>query len=42
MANILLLEVPVEAGLELSAVVRLDDKHPKGESSDDIVYEADG
>jgi len=29
--DILLLEVPVEAGLELGAIVRLDDQDSKGE-----------
>jgi hypothetical protein len=31
-----------EAGLELGAIVRLDDQHPKGEPRDDLVYEPDG
>jgi hypothetical protein len=30
MADVLLLQVPVEVGLELCAVVRLDYEHPEG------------
>jgi len=30
-ADVVLLEVPVEAGLELGAIVRLEDQHPEGE-----------
>jgi len=39
MADIMFLEVPVEARLELGPVVRLDDEHPKGESTKDLVDE---
>src|SRR5215469_6812002 len=42
MADILFLEVPVEAGLELGAIVRLDDQDSKGEPPDNLVHEADG
>ena len=35
-------EVPLEAGLELGATVRLDGKYPEGKPPDDLVYEANG
>ena len=40
MADIVFLEVSVEARLELGPIVRLDDEHPKGESTKDLVDEA--
>jgi hypothetical protein len=36
----MLLEVPVEVRLELGPVVRLDDKHLKGESTNNLIDEA--
>src|SRR5580700_4459253 len=41
-ADVLAFQVPVEVGLELSAVVRLDNEHSEGEPADNLVYEADG
>ena len=34
--------MPVEAGLELGAIVRLDDQHPKGQPPEDLVHITDG
>lgn len=42
MPDVLLLQVPVEVGLELGAIVRLDYEHPERESTDDFVHKADG
>lgn len=36
MADIACFEMPVEAGLELGAIIRLDDQHAKGQASDDL------
>ena len=41
-ADVMFLQVPVEVGLELGAVIRLDDEHSEGKPSDDLVDEADG
>ena len=38
MADVACFEMPVEAGLELGAIIRLDDQHAKGQASDDLVY----
>jgi hypothetical protein len=40
--DVLLLQVPVEVGLELCAIVSLDYEHSEGKPSDDLVHEADG
>ena len=42
MADVLLLEVPVKAGLELGTIVGLDDQDAKWKSSDDLIDEANG
>ena len=42
MADVLLLQVPVEVGLEFCAILRLDYEHSEGKPSDDLVHEADG
>jgi len=39
MANVACFEMPVEARLELGAIVSLDDQHAKGQAPDDLVYE---
>ena len=40
MADVACLEMPVEAGLELGAIIRLDDQHAKGQASDELVSKA--
>ena len=42
MADVTFLQVPVEVGLELRAIVCLDNEHPEGTSTDNLVHEADG
>src|SRR5689334_5964270 len=41
MADVALLKMPVEAGLELSPIVGLDDQDPKGQPSNNLIHEAD-
>jgi hypothetical protein len=41
MADITFLQVPVEVGLELCAIVRLNHEHSEGKASDDLIHEAD-
>jgi hypothetical protein len=42
MPDVLLLEVPVEIGLELSAIVRLDHEYSERKPANDLVHKADG
>jgi hypothetical protein len=42
MADVAFLQVPVEVGLELCAIVGLDDEYPERKSTDNLVHEADG
>jgi hypothetical protein len=41
MADVQGLEMPVETGLELSAVVSLDDQHTEGQPSKSLIHKAD-
>jgi hypothetical protein len=39
--DVVRLEMPVEAGLELGAVIGLDHQHAEGQPPNDLVHEAD-
>ena len=41
MADVLRFEMPVEASLELGAILRLDDQHTKRQPSDNLVDKLD-
>src|SRR5581483_2141797 len=41
MADVALLKMPVEAGLELRPIVGLDDQDPKGEPPNNLIHKAD-
>jgi hypothetical protein len=41
MADVLRFEMPVEAGLELGAIIRLNDQHTKRQPSDNVVDKPD-
>ena len=42
MADVVGLDVPVEAGLELGTVIGLDDENPEGKPPQDLIDEPDG
>ena len=42
MPDVPLLQVPVEVGLELCSIVRLDCQHSEGQSTNHFIYETDG
>jgi len=41
-ADVARFEMPVEAGLELGAIIGLNDQHAKGQPSDDLIDETNG
>lgn len=41
MADVLRFKVPVEAGVELSSIIHLDDKHTKRQPLDDLIDKPD-
>ena len=41
MADVLRFQMPVEAGPELDAIIRLDDQHRKGQPPDNLVDKPD-
>jgi len=42
MANVLRFEMPVKTGLELAAIVGLDDEHAEGKPAEDLIHKANG